>query len=196
MKKRDLTKSDLKRLAAWERRVIESGAKVRVSELEDFPFKSFTEMRFAYDHGKLGFSAPYQGEFLKNVASTKHIWAHSFLSWIPILISLICVYMAWSNSNIYLLFGIIAVIIGLFVSTPFNPFRRTTLIIGLICMIVSIYFAPVSLVVISISFFGAFLSGILTRELYTMAVIEAVLYSEVVFCFMFNQHLIYIQESA
>lgn len=193
MKKRNLSKSDLQRLAAWERSVIQSGEPVRISELKDFEFKDFTEMRFAYDDGKLGFSIPYRGELLQHIAPTGEIWSHRIFTWMPILMSLFCVYLARTHSNWMVLFGILTAILGLMVSTPYNPFRRIILWLSIISVITAYYFSWFSLTIISVSFLVSNFSGIAAREMYSKSVTEAVLYSEVVFCYLYSRKLILIQ---
>jgi hypothetical protein len=79
MKKRKLTKNDLQRLAAWERNVINSGQIYRISELDNFPFKSIFQMRSAYDERKLGFSVPYRGDLIKFIAPKRQEGIKNFV---------------------------------------------------------------------------------------------------------------------
>lgn len=193
MKKRNISKSDLRRLAAWERSIIQSGEAVRISELENFEFKDFMQMRFAYDARKLGFSIPYRGEILQFIAPTGQIWAHRIFLWMPILMSLLCIYLAYTHSNWFVLLGIPSAIFGIIVSTPYNPFRKSIFLLSIISVIAAIFFSWFALSIISASLLVSNFGGFAARETYSKSVTEAVLHSEVVFCYLYNRKLILIQ---
>ena len=193
MKKRKLTKNDLQRLAAWERNVINSGEIYRISELDNFPFKSIFQMRSAYDERKLGFSVPYRGDLIKFIAPKRQITVHRIFMWMPIIVSVLCIYLAWSFSNWYISLGVLSSILGLFFSSPYNPFRNYIYLISIIGTITAFLISSSPLTAICVSFVVSILSGVAARELYTTAVIEAVLYSEVVFCYLYNRKLILIE---
>jgi len=187
-----MNKKDLDRLAKAEQRIIGIGGTPRISELTDFPYKSFDELKSAHKNKDISFGIIDKGDFITVIGTYREIAAHTAWASLPIIIVVADIVLAIVLKQWVLLHGILFALIGFLYSSPLNPLKNIISVLGGIMFIASFFLFDWTWSVIIGSWLFSQISTLRERELYRTVVEERALQSEVIFCYLLKYKHIFV----
>lgn len=186
---------DLERLARNEKRVMESQAINRISEIPDFPFSSLDELRAAKASGHVTFGAQYQPDVLEVWGTRGDLIAHYFwLTWPP-LIGIAFIVAAFITGRYVLLWGVLTTFIGFSASSPAAKSLASPLVgLGWMACIFFAFTSPAWAWIIG-GFYGGYIFASTARLQLTMLLEERALASEVMFCYLYLNRMLVVRDN-
>lgn len=186
-----MNKKDIERLARVEQQIIEQGAPNLISQLPDFPYKTFEELKAAHLKKEIVFDSDYSSDFLQVIGTTSDNAKHMLWISLPIIIIIVDIVLAIMLKKWILFLGILFVLIGLFSSSPYNTLKKPISGLGTLFFITSFFFFDWtwSLLIGSMLFSQIF--AMTAREQYRSVLEERGIQSEIFFCYMLKtKHLL------
>lgn len=155
-----------------------------ISQLKDFPFKEYYEIRQAYKDKRISLASDYSYERLNLYATNSELSYHIFWIYLPFVIVILNIILAIALSRYIILLGCIASLLGFFSSTPYFKLRNSLAGLTTIISIIFIFFNwEIALIIGSFSLSLVFtMTG---RESYQQVIISRALYSETFFIWLF-----------
>ena len=193
-----MTSKDLTKLANRERHVGEhlSGLGINgLSDLEDFPYTHILDIDRGYKNKSISLGANYEPDLIEVYGTSLEISLSRFFSLVPILVALGDIVLAIAYKRWLYALGVVFALVGFSLSSPHAPMRR---LLGLSGIAAFLWMAIVGnwvwAAVIG-SFLLSLISTRIVRAIYSQALTERALKSEIMFCYMFLNKQINIRDN-
>ena len=190
-----MDKSDLDRFARVEQQLIDQGELHRLSELTNFPYDFFDDLKTAHSKKEISFGSDYNGDFLEVIGSRSDNIIHIVWVSLPIFIIIADIVLAIVFKKWILLLGIPFALIGFFSSSPYSPLKSIVSGLGGITFLGSFFFLDWTWSVIIGSLLFSQIFTMTAREQYRTVVEEMALQSEVFFCYMLKKRHILVKDN-
>jgi hypothetical protein len=186
---------DAKRFARLEIQIIDQGKIHNLFQLNEFPYKTFKELKNAYENNEIKIGCKFNSEFINLIGTSSQNNAFLFWTNLPIIVMLIDIVLAICFKDWLLLLGIPFAIIGFLSSSPFSP-KILKIFTGAIFLMFIASFKIInwkwSIILGSMLSTQIFIE--ISRELYRSVAIERALSSEVFFCYMYLSKFITVKD--
>jgi hypothetical protein len=166
----------------------------KISQLKDFPYKDFEEILKAINENKISLASEYNYDRLEIYATKTEFKWQSFWLFLPILLAIVDIVLAFTLKEYTLLFGCLGCLLGHFTSSPYFKLRDAMASITLIVSIVCI-FLNWKLAIIVGSYTLSLIFTMTARESYQQVVIRRALSSESLFIWLFLAKALLIRDN-
>lgn len=183
-----MTSKDLSKLANKERSISEhlSGLGINgLSDLENFPFTHIGDIDRGYKDKSISLGANYEPDLLDVYGTSLEIALSRFFSMVPILIVLGNIILAIVHKQWTYLLGVVFALVGLSLSSPHAPMRRLLGLGGIVAFVWMAIAGNWVWATVIASFLLSLIATRIVRAIYSQAMTERALKSEIMFCYMF-----------
>jgi len=189
-----MTSDDLDRLARNEKRIMDGQNINRIRDIPSFCYTSLSELREAKLSGKIkltiGEGVMLQPDLFWAFATRGEIFAYIFWTAWPVIIGIAYIVTALISGKFLLLWGLVALGLGFFLSKPSTWGRVNPLvgIAGILCVILAFTNPVWAFIIAGIDAGYVFIA---TATLHThMILMQRALASEVLFCYAYSNRII------
>jgi hypothetical protein len=193
-----MTSKDLSKLANKERSIGEhlSGLGINgLSDLEDFPFTHIDDIGRGYKNKNISLGANYEPDLIDVYGTSLEISLSRFFSLVPILVALGDIVLAIAYKRWVYVLGIVFALIGFSLSSPHAPMRRLLGVGGIVGFLWMLISANWVWAVVIGSFLLTLIATRIVRAIYSQALTERALKSEIMFCYMFLNKQINVRDN-
>jgi len=190
-----MNSKDQLKFTKLKEKIIENNYPTHLSELEDFPFTSLSDLKLAYEKNKYSIACEYSDSIMKLFSTKGDMTAHLIWATLPYVIILSNIILAIILSKYILLLSIPLSLLGNFASSPYSPFRNFLSGFGGILFIISFFLFswPVTVIIGSMLFSQIF--SMTAREQYRIMVMEKALNEEILFCFLYLDRILILRNN-
>jgi len=173
----------------------------KIEEIPSFPAKSFEELKRMIQSQTLQIGADFSTSNLlaESLYGKAYANFHYFLTWIPIIIAVLSLILAFILGNYWFIVGVPLSLSSMILANPYNPFKHLMTLLALILILVSgygIWNQNETLSYLPIFFIIPFF---IIRLLYNMnqkKLINTALRSEQLLIYLYQTHSLYLKDSS
>ena len=165
----------------------------KVSKLSNMPYKTYEDFLLDYREKKVTIElTKYKSEIMEQFGTLSDNNVHSIAFFGLIIIAIINIVLVFVYKEFYFLFGVLAVFLGMYSTSPRNPYMRTACGLCGLSLTLSFFLLSWEWRVIIGSMAVSQILSMTAREQLKKILIDRSLVSEAIFCYLYRYKIIYI----
>lgn len=173
--------------------ILKQGIPDKLSKLTNIPYETYDDFLVDFREKKVTIELKkYKSDIMEQFGTKVDIGVHSIAFFGLVIIAITNIVLAFIYKDIFLLLGVLAVLFGMFSTSPSNPYSRTMSGLCGISLVLSFFYLTWEWRVIIGSMAISQVLSMTARDQLKKVLIERSLASEAIFCYLYRYKIIYI----